>query len=317
MYKQPAKKDSALVAIKKAATKLAYQVEGSLGIICPVTGLFTPTSLPPINGLVMEAYNPICFNALALLALPSYATNLEPEYKAALILATLHKLDKLILKASSVAVNLALCTRITNKQLDIFVTFIQEQMLATNRHYPRLALDGTATDQILLAYMATCVMVENTVYDSQLSTVAKVPAFLSSSTQGKALNTNCYEAWLELAPFVPASTKEKAKPFIKQLATYADSALINRLVSAAITYVNPNEELVFEGQLELSEFCLAVEASRKKAEALGLHKGLLDDEEPLLPSAPVEAAPIVEAAPTTPATLSFSERMKAKKALAN
>lgn len=304
---KPVRKDPILPAVKAAATRIIEATS-----LCPVTGLASVVpDLPPFPGMVIEAHHPIAFNALAILALHSYRDKLEKHVKAGLILASLHALDKLELKASAVVVNTAIVARLSNLQINQFLDFIQDSILTTRRCYPRLKLDGQTSEHTVLAYMTTCTDVENTTYGLEaLEKVAKVPAFLSSSTQGKALNDEAYEAWLELAPHLPASTKGRAKPVIKQLATFADDSLVERLTSACAGYIGDDNS---DGMVALSELNHVLKKVRTKAKALGLHRSALDelDAEPLLP--PASTSPVV-AQPSATTSLSFAERMALRKA---
>ncbi len=184
-------------------------------------------------------------------------------------------------------------------------------MITTKKYYPKIKLRaGHVSEKTFFSYMATCVDVENTRTITELNNKpsATVPKFLSSNARGKALDANCYEAWLELAPYLPKPLVTKAKPYIRTLATTLQAATVAKLLGACAANIQDGEDT---GILELSEFTRTVEASRKTAEAMGLHRSELDDL--LLPPVAETTAPVVEAIQPVQA-LSFSERAKLRKA---
>lgn len=316
------KKDLPLAAIKAAATRLVADTDHGLGSICPVTGLFTPSALPSLPGMVMEAHHALCFNALALLSHSSYCAALEPSLKAGLVLAAFNAVGKLELTGSAYTINQAMALTLTVAQLDTLLAFITDSLLTTSKHYPKLKLAaGRVDERTFLSYMAVCVDVENTRIIMEPTGQAKsVPKFLSSPAKGKALDADCYEAWLELAPFLPKALVAKAKPYIRTLATILDSTLVGKLVARCAAEIDEDGlvSVADSGLLEYSEFARIVEESRKKAAALGLHRSELDDLDLFStpasgPTAPEQAEPTTTIAAAAP-SLSFSERMALKKA---
>lgn len=335
----PTAKDLKQATISEAATALATGANRSLGALCPVSGLFQPLGLVPLPGMVLDAMHPICFNALQILRHPAYwqGPATTPEFKVALSLAALNALGKLRLDGPAVVINLALRVATEPDALDTFLTFILERMLTTDKHYPSLALSSlprslnAVNDRSLHRYVALCVDVENTRALNELAgPQIKAPSLLSSVNKGKALNGTCHDAWLELAPFLPSGLVTKAKPFVKDLATSLHSTTIGKLLAACTTNIEEcrgDNELLGKGsgELELSEFLIAVNKSRESARLMGLHRSALDDEplglSPLTTieelKAPPELATLAtQSEPTTVANrpLSFSEKLKARKA---
>lgn len=280
----------------------------SLAIVCPVSGLVVPSGLPPFLGMVLDCYHPMVFNALAILDLPNYCESLTSEHKAALFLASMHALGKIELVDSALVVVKALETTLEAGQLLILLNFVDTAVRRTTRHYPKLTLDRNVSETKLLAYMTLCVEVENYAGDAAwfaAETNAKkhepvvkaAPAFLSSINQGKRLDKACYEAWLEAAQHIPKATVLKAAPFCKILASCQDSRTIGRLVDAVMNYCldQAGELGGEEAAVAAVDFKEAVEANRKTASNLGLHRDELTLDLGLEPLEPLESLEPLEA----------------------
>lgn len=297
------RKDKPLPGVAEFSTRLVKDLEHAACCYCPTTGLLLPLSdMPPIpGGFMLTSYHPIVYNALAILDNQSYWLALDKAYKAALILAGLAALNKLTLDAPAVVVRAALETRLETTQLNDMLGFLAGAMRTTKKHYPKAELGANLDDMVLQDYVNKCVDVENTrlVWDLEPQT-AKAPSIASSKRKAKWLNEACYDAWLDLAAFLPADLKAKAKPFIKELATIPDGNLINKLVSACRGRVQPvGVDCGFIGELELISLEEAVASSRKEAAAIGLHRTALDDDGLFDQPAPASQPASVSAAPTS------------------
>lgn len=260
-----------------------------------------PTALPPFPGVVFEAHHPIAHNGLSMLALdPAYLDSLPKPALCAVFLAAMHKLKKVELQGSALLINTAMQAALSKKQLLTALDFINSAILRTRRGYPPIKLSASLSEDTFNDYFNACVTLENWNPEPTDSPSVDIrsPAFLSSTSQSKALDKTCYEAWLEVAPFLPKDTVAKAQPFIKSLASTPGDGLINRLVSRVIEYTEAeayfktnNGHLIGESPLEKTlesnreyaaalaayEFRAAVTANRVTAQGLGLHRSLFDE----------------------------------------
>lgn len=336
---------------KDAVTHTVKALTKELTFLCPITGLVVPTGLPAFPGIVFEAYHPIAHNGLSMLSLaPAYLENLPKPTLCAIFLSAMATLKKVELDGSALLINTAMQAALTKKQLLTSLEFIESAILRTKKGYPPIRLSAGLNEDTFNDYFNACVTLENwTPLPSDSPSVSiKSPAFLSSTTQAKALDKACYEAWLEVATYLPKATVEKAAPYVKTLASTPADGIINRLVAKVIEYTDADEyfrtkdgQIVLEGGIERTletnreyaaamaayEFRDTVTGNRRTAAGLGLHRDLFDDAPLALPTdydlPKVEANPYAELieleAPTTPLVveakaLSFSERMKARKA---
>lgn len=311
------RKDKTLPGVADFATRLVNDLEHAACCYCPVTGLLLPLSdMPPIpGGFMLTSYHPIVYNALAILDHTRYYLALEKSMKAALILAGLAALNKLTLDAPAVVVRAALETRLETTQLNDMLGFLAGAMRTTKKHYPKAELGANLDDMVLQDYVNKCVDVENTrlAWDLEPQT-AKAPTIASSKRKAKWLNEACHDAWLDLAAFLPADLKAKAKPYVKELATILDDRLVQKLVSACRGRIQPvGVDCGFVGELELISLEEAVASSRKEAAALGLHRSILDED--TLFDQPVKAATQDSPATTAP-TSSLAAKLAAFRAKA-
>lgn len=281
---QSKRKAKPLPAPSSLIKRTAQLIDSHLTIICPITGLLVPNDLPAYPGVVLEHHHPMVHNALSILDLDeAYTSSLSPEQMAALFLASLSSLGKLELIDTSLLVRMRLQVALTKGQFIIAFRFINEALRATRKHYPPLALDKDVTEDTINDYFHKCIGIENFVVNTEILTVTKTaPSFLSSSNQGKRLDKACYEAWLEVAPYMPTTFKTKAAPFIKTLATALNEQLVERIVIAVLEKSGAgdlnNEEIAGESVVAAWEFQHAVKEARREANKLGLHRDYLDDD---------------------------------------
>lgn len=296
--------------IRKAetlASSLAIEVASSLTFACPITGLLIPNSLPAFPGLVLEAYHPLVHNSLTILKMPEVYKDWQELDLAALVLGSLSACNMLSFAPfenssqpdHALVVVRAMATQLSKGQLFTFLEFLLSTILPSSKGFPAIELHrGRTTEGYLSSYINKCVEIENHSGWAESTSISsgavKAPKFLSSAGQGKALNNSCYEAWLEVAPFLPATTKEKAKPFIKELATIHNGLIVERLVNAVLERTGYDASLadLSEGAVAAYFFKEAVATARQKAYSLGLHFSAADLD---LPSSPiVETAPVAQ-----------------------
>lgn len=309
-------------SLESVTTAFGAELGRQLIIVCPVTGLIVENGFPPFPGAVGFCLHPIVENALGVLALgQSYRETLTNKQAIGLALACLHKVGKLTLKDTSLLVISRLETTLTGGQVFTLLDFIAKKFIKPTRHYPAIELDRYSDEYTLDAYFKKCVAIEN--YwgsidwrNEQLKEQAKLaeaPIFLSGKAESKRLNRDCYEAWLEVAPHLPATTKAAAKPYIKTLASNANEALVGKLVATVLSKAGAEEELLegTEAVLAAHEFKEIVAKARAEASKMGLYAEL--DDLLSLPTTTADSQPTetVEATTSEPQpALSFSERRR-------
>lgn len=316
--------------IASISSDFAQAITHQLTTICPITGLVVVNDFPPYPGAVVAAKHPIVDEALALLLLPpEYLESLSNLQAAGLALATLHKLNKVVLKDTSLIIVRRLEATCTGGQLLVLLKYIRDKFLKPSRCYPKLELSRDLDQYTIDSYIKLCTKIENYWGSLEWQQADKkeveAPAFLIDSVDSKRLNKACYEAWLEVATFLPTSLKEKAKPYIKQLASITNSGLVEKLVASVVAQANKDYDLIeqdAEACLAAMEFKAAVEKARKQAEGLGLYRDILDfpaeiPEEPIGSTHIIKAdtGEVVEATPiSTTKKMTFAERMAAIRA---
>lgn len=315
--------------IASIASDFANAIDHQLTTICPITGLVVVNDFPPYPGAVIAAKHPIVDEALNLLLLPTeYLEALTNLQAAGLVLATLHKLNKIVLKDSSLIVARRLEATCTGGQLLVLLKYIRDKFLNPSRCYPKLELSRDLDQYTIDSYIKLCTKIENywgsLEWQQANKKEVEAPAFLIDSVDSKRLNKACYEAWLEVAAYLPASLKEKAKPYIKQLASITNSQLVEKLVASVVAQANKDYDLIeqdAEACLAAMEFKAAVEKARKQAEGLGLYRDILDFSAETQVEEPVgsthiikESGERIEVAPLSTKKMTFAERMAAIKA---
>lgn len=300
------------------ASYFAKQSSEALTIVCPITGLIVPNDLPPFPGAVGAAYHPMAMNALSILQLPEdYWLSLSPLQSSALILGALNSIEKITLKATSLIVVRAIEARLTGGQILSFLRFIRDKMLTTKRCYPKLTLDGSLDEITFSRYISLCASVEKvyTILEEVPTPKATAEATfeLAPNSQMKKYDKEAYEAWLEVAQFLPKDFISKAKPYIKQLISYTTEATIQKLLDAAGTRLI-SDDLESDATVAYSELLSTVSKLRKRANDSGLYAAMLEAELNALAFEPV--APVVEAKEEAIVTkpLTFSERMALRNA---
>lgn len=335
--------DAAIKHTVQALTK-------ELTFLCPVTGLVVPVGLPAFPGMVLESYHPIAHNGLSMLDLhPAYLDSLPKPALCAVFLAAMHALKKIefIDGCSALLVNTAMQAALTKHQLLKSLAFINEGIRTTRKGYPPIRLNASLSEDTFNDYFNACVTLENYVLPTEEAAPRVVaPSFLSSSSQAKQLDKACYEAWLEVAPYLPKTTVAKAAPYIKSLASTPAASIGERLVARVIEYTcaeeyfrtNSGHLIAENGSLEKTlesnreyaaalaayEFRACVATKREEARALGLHRDIFEADLGLTtdydPPAPI-ASEAVDWDSPSPAPIaavekkmSFSERVAARKA---
>lgn len=341
---------SHLPAPATIAKAKVHTMEQYATIRCPITGLLLPNAMEPFVGMVLEAYHPIVHNAIKLLDMPGYVKRLDKEHRIGLIFASLEAMRKLIFQGDAlVLLGKAQCT-LTDWQVNQVLEFISGQMRNTRKSYPKFRATMDLSDESFDEYIKLCNDVESYTgidpLEEKLAAIRKeeaserlarittiIPA--SATRQAKNLNKDCSEAFTECKPFLSKTTIAAAKPILRELATLPNDALVGKFVAKVSEAASEYADFMVgpEGQDALAaaaQFAATVKENRAKALAAGLQKSELDELEDALDALPAAKEPpatessmlddILAAVttPTTPeaqaATLSFSERMKLRKA---
>lgn len=313
---------------EKAVRQVVDSMTKELAVICPTTGLLVPNGLPPMLGSFLPAQHALAIpeNAKAIIKDPNYYSQLDKGQKCGLILAALNAYRHLSLSCPAIVVRLAMETRLNNAQINSFLEFITDNVLTTTRGYPALILDRDLSQYTFLDYINQCAQIEmHQLEPGESAVVVKIPKFISGTNQGKSLDKECYEEWLEAAARLPKDFVAKAQPFVKTLATNPSSIIDKMLTAvegAALKLVESIDQVP-----EVVWFIDSTVEARKKAKALGLHSSLDDIEGLTLGTTSVVATttstslalealdvPSPELAPATSNSISpFAARMAALK----
>lgn len=246
-----------------------------MAAICPITGLLVPNGLPPMMGTFLVAKHALAYpeNALAIIKNKEYWSTMDKSQKVGLILAVMNAKRHLSLGAESLVIRLAIEARLNNAQVQTFLEFIQDHVLTTKRGYPTFHLDKRLSQYTFLDYINQCAHIEAFVLEPNEPVVTvKIPQFLSSDNQGKKLDKECYEEWLAAAEFLPKEFCDRAKPFIRTLATNPNTTVDKMLTAVEGAALKRNDEV----PPEVFWFIETTVEARKKAKALGLHVSLDD-----------------------------------------
>lgn len=306
------------------ATELS-SITDQAALICQTTGLTITSDLPPLpTGLYLSLAHPLATLAPTLLTSsqlitvsetvsgPSadwqYLVNLPISLKAGALLACLSNLGKVNYSegANAYTTRLSmvgsdwntdsltkalsfLATRVkTSRLLFAPLTISREKGLT-----PEVWDDWITSIAKLDHYRANAeakgwitLTVEEFV-DQQLETNRVTKP--SPAKKSKALNSEAYDAYLEFKEWLPKRTQDKAKHFVKQMATYYNGELIESFLVGVETYCTDCPDAL----AAYHEFTSSVRSVRSTA----LDKGLVDTFDGLVSDS-------VATAPTTTAPAS-------------
>ena len=266
---------SPLVAQAEAVERrFCQQVDAQATILCPVSGLLVSSDLPSFgdDSYYLTSVHPIVYNAVDIINKPAYWAKFTPEQKAGLILAYMHTAKRVRFEGglNAWAANLALAGQVKVENLDAFLVFLQGDWSASFHCYPSLVIDRRFSFQTLVDYQNTCFSLAF----AEAPTPAKLPALKTQSTkiQLKHLDATAYEEWLEVASaeFLPATFKDKVKPYAKKLVSELNVRWIDGFLSKleALADEDGSQDAIAAASLFTNELCLL----RAKADKLGYYK---------------------------------------------
>ena len=266
---------SPLVAQAEAVERRFCQaVDAQATILCPVSGLLVSSDLPSFgdDSYYLTSVHPIVYNAVDIINKPAYWAKFTPEQKAGLILAYMHTAKRVRFEGglNAWAANLALSGQVKVENLDAFLVFLQGDWSTSFHCYPSLVIDRRFSFQTLVDYQNTCFSLAF----AEAPTPAKLPALKTQSTkiQLKHLDATAYEEWLEVASaeFLPASFKDKVKPYAKKLVSELNTRWISGFLSKleALADEDGSQEAIAAASLFTNELHLL----RAKADKLGYYK---------------------------------------------
>lgn len=266
---------SPLVAQAEAVERrFAQAVDAQATILCPVSGLLVSSDLPSFGDdtYYLTSVHPIVYNAVDIINKPAYWAKFTPEQKAGLILAYMHTAKRVRFEGglNAWAANLALAGQVKVENLDAFLVFLQGDWSTSFHCYPSLVIDRRFSFQTLVDYQNTCFSLAF----AETPTPAKLPALKTQSTkvQLKHLDAAAYEEWLEVASaeFLPASFKDKVKPYAKKLVSELNISWIGGFLSKleALADEDGSQDAIAAASLFTNELGLL----RDKADRLGYYK---------------------------------------------
>lgn len=270
-------------------------IQDSAALICPISGLPSPSSLPPLPaGLYFPFQHPITSLVPTLFKADpdskhwDYLTSLSKDLRSGALLATLAHLNKVVYEdgANAYLIRLSMTNTWTTKQIDQALAFLSTRVKQSKLSFGPLALNSEdrLTPEVWDAWTSAILKLDHYTAnaesrgwiiqtleewtDSNLENAIATSRIAKPSPTKltKQLNAEAYDAYLEFKEWLPKRTQEKAKGIVKQLATTHLVDIVDSFLDGVAGYALGNAE----AESAYQELVDAVRSTRTRASEAGL-----------------------------------------------